>query len=154
MYLCVHVCECGHENLPCFISKRIWKITITIFEVTTKNFFLRFCFFGALLSSEQDLEENKTKQNKTEISNIPYATKQAQPLLLSASLTIVVYLLQLRNLYQHTKSPEDHSNHSWQCILYGFREMNRDKYISLGYYIEHFYFLKILCSPAIHPSPP
>jgi len=30
--------------------------------------------FGAFLSSEQDIEEKK--KTKTEISNIPYATKQ------------------------------------------------------------------------------
>ena len=81
MYLCVHVCECGHENLPCFISKRIWKITITIFEVTTKNFFLRFCFFGALLSSEQDLEENKTKQNRDFQYPLCHQTSIASPII-------------------------------------------------------------------------
>ena len=82
MYLCVHVCECSHENLPYIISKRIWKITITIFEVTTKNFFLRFYFiFWALLSSGQDLEEEEKKKNRDFQYPLCHQTSIASPVI-------------------------------------------------------------------------
>ena len=138
MYLCVHVCECSHENLPYFISKRIWKITITIFEVTTKNFFLRFYFiiYFFFLSSfkfRARFRRRKKKKNR----DFQYHTNKHFLCHQTSIASLVINIPNHSGIFVTTEKPiSTHHNHlkTTAITLGSVQSMDLEKWVVTSIY--------------------